>query len=116
MSLTIQAYLAFDGSVHRDLAGVLKADAASAIRQFSRRHGIGRGGEWSAEMINNVLISHGFELSVALKALEAISKDDNSVLDAKARTAIAEDLRQSLLRYQMAEKPALLEDHSSSAA
>jgi len=73
MAKQITGWEARDGSFHRTERGAKASDAALVIKEWLDDRGVGRGGEWSAEMILRVILEDAPILSDLLKAFVDVS-------------------------------------------
>lgn len=66
MSKQIATWESLDGSLHRTEKGALAADAAIKVKHWIRDRGMGRGGEWSADMILREMLNDAGALGALL--------------------------------------------------
>lgn len=68
MARPVTGWEAKDGSSHRTEQGARAKDAALAVEEWMNGRGIGRGGEWSPEMILRAILEDAPILSGLLEA------------------------------------------------
>lgn len=52
----------FEGQLYRTLQAAKRAKAHSDLKKFMEARGVGRGGEWDADMIRDFLTENAMEL------------------------------------------------------
>ncbi len=74
----VTAWKSEDGEVWRTEDGALKRDAKIGLEEWAARRGIGRGGEWSSDMILSAMLEDAEELVDLLAAYSGHLPDSQS--------------------------------------
>lgn len=70
----LRSFRTRDGQLHKTLQDAQRADARLRLREWVDERGLGRGGDWSPQMIAEELLEHAAELARLLAPL--VEEDD----------------------------------------